>query len=84
MPEEMDRGWRDPVLMEGFIAIVEQRSGELRLSPRHATTVDELAFDAIMATGAIEWEGQEQYTGAGAMRRVRDSAETALLKGRQR
>jgi putative two-component system response regulator len=60
MREETQRGWRDPVLMESFIAIVERRSDELRLSPQHATTADELAFDAIIATGAIEWEGLAQ------------------------
>jgi putative two-component system response regulator len=60
MREETERGWRDPALMQSFVAIVEKRSDELRLSPQHATTADELAFDAIMATGAIEWEGLAQ------------------------
>lgn len=60
MREETARGWRDPALMEIFIDIVEQRPDDLRLSRQRAATADELAFDAIMATGAIEWEGTPQ------------------------
>jgi putative two-component system response regulator len=55
MREEARRGWRDPQLIERFVAIVEQRPGDLCLPPRHEQTADETAFDAIMATGAIEW-----------------------------
>lgn len=54
--EETHRGWRDPVLIERFVAIVQQRADDLRLPPQHALTADELAFGAIMATGAIEWD----------------------------
>ena len=60
MREETARGWRDPVLMEVFIAIVEQRPDALCLRPQHEATADELAFDAIMATGAIKREGLAQ------------------------
>lgn len=60
MREETARGWRDPQLMEAFIAIVEQRPDDLRLSRRRPPTADEAAFDAIMATGAIEWEENPQ------------------------
>lgn len=57
MREETARGWRDPALMEVFIAIVEQRPDDLHLPEQRPPTADELAFDAIMATGAIEWVG---------------------------
>lgn len=57
--DEAAQGWRDPLLMETFLAIVEQRPSDLLLPPQHPPTADELAFDAIMATGAIEWEGHK-------------------------
>jgi len=57
MRGEMHRGWRDPVLLERFVAIAQRRPDDLRLPLRHAQTADELAFGAIMATGAIEWNG---------------------------
>jgi putative two-component system response regulator len=55
--DETAQGWRDPALKAAFLAILERRPDDLRLSPQHPPTPDERAFDAIMATGAIEWEG---------------------------
>jgi putative two-component system response regulator len=60
MRDETAKGWRDPALMESFLTILEQRPDDLRLPQARPATADELAFDAIMATGAIEWEAKTQ------------------------
>jgi putative two-component system response regulator len=57
---ETEKGWRDPVLIEVFVSIVERHADDLRLPPQHEQTPDERAFEAIMATGAIETRGVRQ------------------------
>jgi len=55
MQAETDKGWRDPHLMQAFIGILNTTPDILHLPEMRAHSRDELAFEAISATGALDW-----------------------------
>lgn len=53
--QEIAGGWRDPALTYEFLQLLAESPEILALPEQPPTTRDELAFQAIAATGAINW-----------------------------
>jgi putative two-component system response regulator len=54
--EETARGWRDPALIRVFLEMLKTNPEQLSLPASHQATADERIFQAIVATGVIDWD----------------------------
>lgn len=58
--QETARGWRDPKLVSTFLTLLQHDPEKLRLPPTDKQSTDERIFEAIVATGVIEWDRHQQ------------------------
>jgi len=55
---ETARGWRDPALVGVFLQLLRTNPDQLTIPDSRPTTQDERIFQAIAATGVIDWDRQ--------------------------
>ena len=60
LEQEIDKGWRDPSLVKVFLDILRTDHTRLNRPSASEQTMDEQIFEAIAATGVIDWDRKKQ------------------------
>lgn len=58
--DEVEQGWRDPMLTKEFLKIVKNNSESLLLPKKNEMTMDERIARAIIETGVADWDKKQK------------------------